>query len=97
MLILTRHPGQLIAIQPSPTLHPATPIGRVFADGPIEILVTRVWGATGEFGDFRPWVVGDLSGGEGRGRALTRGGYGGGVTVFVSEVCVPLRSERIIR
>ena len=44
MLIFTRHPGQLIAIQPSPTLHPATPIGRVFSDGPIEILVTRVWG-----------------------------------------------------
>ena len=44
MLILTRHPGQLIAIRPSATLDPATPIGRVFADGPIEILVTRVWG-----------------------------------------------------
>ena len=45
MLILTRHPGQLIAIRPSATLDPATPIGRVFADGPIEILVTRVWGS----------------------------------------------------
>ena len=44
MLILTRHPGQLIAIQPSATLDPATPIGQVFADGPIEILVARVWG-----------------------------------------------------
>ena len=44
MLILTRHPDQLIAIRPSATLHPATPIGRVFAEGPIEILVTKVWG-----------------------------------------------------
>ena len=44
MLILTRHPGQIIAIQPSPTLHPDMPIGRVFAEGPMEILVTKVWG-----------------------------------------------------
>ena len=44
MLILTRHPGQLIAIQPGPTLHPATPIARVFGEGPIEILVTQVRG-----------------------------------------------------
>ena len=38
------HPGQVIAIQPSASLHPTTPIGKVFADGPMEILVTRVWG-----------------------------------------------------
>ena len=44
MLILTRHPGQLITIQPHPSLRPATPIGRVFADGPIEILVARICG-----------------------------------------------------
>ena len=44
ILTLTRHPGQVIAIQPSATLSPATPIGRVFAEGPMEILVTRVWG-----------------------------------------------------
>lgn len=44
MLILTRHPGQVIAIQPSPTLPPTTPISQVFAEGPMEILVTRVRG-----------------------------------------------------
>mgnify|MGYP003463785002 CR=1 FL=1 len=44
MLILTRHPGQLIAIQPSATLSPSTPIGRVFGEGAIEIRVTRVCG-----------------------------------------------------
>ena len=44
MLILTRHPGQVIAIQPNATLHPDMPIGRVFAEGPMEILVTKVWG-----------------------------------------------------
>ena len=44
MLILTRHPGQRILLQPHPSLRPATPIGRVFAEGPIEILITRVCG-----------------------------------------------------
>ena len=44
MLILTRHPGQLITLQPHPSLRPATPIGRVFAEGPIEILVARICG-----------------------------------------------------
>lgn len=44
MLILTRHPGQLITLQPHPSLRPATPIGRLFAEGPIEILVARVCG-----------------------------------------------------
>ena len=44
MLILTRHPGQRITLQPHPSLRPATPIGRLFAEGPIEILVTRVCG-----------------------------------------------------
>ena len=44
MLILTRHPGQIITIQPHASLRPATPIARVFAEGPIEILVARVCG-----------------------------------------------------
>ncbi len=44
MLILTRQPGQFIAIKPHESLHPATPIGRVFADGPLEILVARIDG-----------------------------------------------------
>jgi carbon storage regulator CsrA len=44
MLVLTRHPGQRITLQPRASLRPATPIGRVFADGPIEILVSRIEG-----------------------------------------------------
>jgi sRNA-binding carbon storage regulator CsrA len=44
MLILTRHPGQLNTLQPHPSLRPATPIGRLFAEGPIEILVARICG-----------------------------------------------------
>ena len=44
MLILTRRLGQIIAIQPHQSLRPATPIGRVFAEGPIEILVARIEG-----------------------------------------------------
>ncbi len=44
MLILTRQPGQIITIQPREDLRPWTPVARLFADGPIEILVTRVQG-----------------------------------------------------
>ncbi len=76
MLIRTRHPGQLIAIQPSLTLHPSTPISRVFGEGPIERLVTRVRGlqvslgiaAQGELVIYRgekegvvPWRGGDAT------------------------------------
>ena len=44
MLILTRQPGQIITIQPREDLLPGTLVARLFADGPIEILVTRVRG-----------------------------------------------------
>jgi sRNA-binding carbon storage regulator CsrA len=44
MLILTRQPGQIITIQPRKDLLPETLVIRLFADGPIEILVTRVRG-----------------------------------------------------
>jgi sRNA-binding carbon storage regulator CsrA len=44
MLILTRQPGQIITIQPRDNLFPGTPVVRLFADGPMEILVTRVQG-----------------------------------------------------
>ena len=44
MLILTRQPGQTIAIKPHESLRPATPIGRLFAEGPLEILVARIEG-----------------------------------------------------
>lgn len=44
MLILTRQPGQIITIQPREDLLSGTLVARLFADGPIEILVTRVRG-----------------------------------------------------
>ena len=44
MLILTRQPGQIVTIQPREDLRLWTPVARLFADGPIEILVTRVQG-----------------------------------------------------
>jgi sRNA-binding carbon storage regulator CsrA len=44
MLILTRQPGQIITIQPREDLLPGTLVTRLFADGPIEVLVTRVQG-----------------------------------------------------
>lgn len=42
MLFITREKGQIIFIEPAPHTDPATPIGAVFAQGPIEILVTQV-------------------------------------------------------
>ena len=44
MLILTRQPGQIITIQPREDMNPGTLVARLFVDGPIEILVTRVQG-----------------------------------------------------
>lgn len=43
MLILTRKPGQSFKVDLG-DIDPRTPIGEVFADGPIEILVTVVKG-----------------------------------------------------
>lgn len=42
MLILTRKPGQRIRIVPHPELDPATPIGQIFQDGPIEVTIGGV-------------------------------------------------------
>ncbi len=42
MLVLTRKPGQSIKIEPDEGLRPTTPVGRLFADGPMEIVVLRV-------------------------------------------------------
>ncbi len=44
MLILTRKPGQIIKIQPAADLPLTTPVGALFADGPIQLLVQRVQG-----------------------------------------------------
>ena len=45
MLILTRKPGQRITIEPNADLDPETPVRKLFADGPIEVIVSRVNGA----------------------------------------------------
>ncbi len=44
MLILTRKPGQSFKIQPAADLPPATPVGVLFTEGPIEIVVQRIYG-----------------------------------------------------
>ena len=44
MLLLTRTPGQRITSQPAPSLPLTTPVGALFAAGPIEIVVQRVHG-----------------------------------------------------
>ena len=44
MLILTRKPGQVLKTAPLESVNPATPIGELFRDGPIEIVVTKIQG-----------------------------------------------------
>ena len=44
MLILTRKPGQIIKIQPTADLPLTTPVGALFSEGPLEIVVQRVQG-----------------------------------------------------
>jgi len=44
MLILTRKEGQSIKIKPDEKLSPETPVGTLFADGPIEVKVKRIQG-----------------------------------------------------
>ena len=44
MLILTRKPGQGINIQPAAGLPLTTPVGALFAAGPLEIVLQRVHG-----------------------------------------------------
>lgn len=42
MLVLKRKSGERIRIEPDPCLSPATPIGELFRDGAIEIVVSDV-------------------------------------------------------
>ena len=44
MLLLTRKSGQGLTIGPEQTLDLSTPIGRLFADGPIRVVVKNVDG-----------------------------------------------------
>ena len=44
MLILTRKAGQVLKVAPHESVDPATPIGELFQDGPIEIVVTKIQG-----------------------------------------------------
>lgn len=54
MLILTRKPGQRVRIEPDASLDPGTPIGELFASGPIEVVVTRVAGHRVRIGIIAP-------------------------------------------
>lgn len=42
MLIITRRVGQAVQIMLNPAIDPMTPIGKIFACGPIEVIVTRL-------------------------------------------------------
>jgi len=50
MLILTRKPGQVVRIDLMEDLDPKTPVGDLFAGGPIEVVVTSVNGAQVKLG-----------------------------------------------
>lgn len=45
MLILTRKPGQAVIIDLAEGLDPRTPVGELFAQGPIEIMVSGIRGS----------------------------------------------------
>lgn len=44
MLILARKPGQVINITCAESLDPGMPIGELFINGPIEIIINRIVG-----------------------------------------------------
>lgn len=54
MLIITRRIGQAIRIELGPDIDPATPIGQVFAEGVIEVIVAQVRGAQVRLGISAP-------------------------------------------
>jgi sRNA-binding carbon storage regulator CsrA len=54
VLILTRKPGQRVRIEPAAAVDPGTTIGELFADGPIELVVTRVSGHRVRLGIVAP-------------------------------------------
>lgn len=54
MLIITRRVGQVICIQLDPNIDPETPIGDIFAEGVIEVMVAQVRGAQIRLGISAP-------------------------------------------
>lgn len=54
MLIITRKAGQIICIELDPETDPATPIGEIFAEGAIEIIVAQVRGSYVRLGVSAP-------------------------------------------
>jgi sRNA-binding carbon storage regulator CsrA len=54
MLVLTRRVGESVLIFPSEGLPPDTPISAVFADGPIQLTLTRINGSQARIGIVAP-------------------------------------------
>ena len=54
MLIITRKIGQTISIELSPDTDPATPIGDIFKEGVIEVIVAQVRGSQVRLGITAP-------------------------------------------
>ncbi|HEY8553535.1 MAG TPA: carbon storage regulator [Burkholderiales bacterium] len=54
MLIITRRVGQAVRIELDPSVDPRTPVGHVFAQGAIEIMVAQTRGAYVRLGVAAP-------------------------------------------
>lgn len=54
MLIITRKAGQVICIELGPEADPATPIGDIFVEGAVEIIVAQVRGSYVRLGVSAP-------------------------------------------
>ncbi len=50
MLVLTRKPGQILEIKPAPGLDLTTPVGELFARGPIEVIALTINGSQVKLG-----------------------------------------------
>jgi sRNA-binding carbon storage regulator CsrA len=57
MLIITRKAGQAICIDLGPDTDPTTPVGKIFTEGVIEIIVAQVRGSYVRLGVSAPLAL----------------------------------------
>lgn len=57
MLIITRRVGQVIHIELDPNVDPETPVGRIFAQGAIEVIVAQIRGGQIRLGISAPQAL----------------------------------------
>ena len=57
MLMLTRHKGESIFLQPSPDLDPRMTVEELFESGPIEVLICDIDGLQVRVGTIAPKAI----------------------------------------